>query len=150
MKFVIIRRKWLFIALAVIALGVNISSWYYLFPKTAETASTEASGQSYEINMVTGEYKTTVKDGKELEAYRWDPGTIVIPKDQQVTLKILGVNGSEHPFHIEGTNIKGVVKKGEETVIPLLFKKEGTYRLICDTHLEIGSGGPMVAYLVVD
>ncbi|RFU68709.1 hypothetical protein D0469_11255 [Peribacillus saganii] len=148
MKFIIIRRKWLLVGLAIVALG--LSGWYYLIPLTAETAKMENSVQNFEINMVTGEYKTTTKDGKELEAYRWDPGTIFIPQDKQVNLKIFGVNGSEHPFHIEGTDIKGVVRKGKETVIPLMFKKEGTYRLICETHIHSGSGGPMIAYLVVD
>ena len=63
---------------------------------------------------------------------------------------IYGVNGVEHPFNIEGTDISGVVKKGEETVIPLHFTKEGTYRLICHTHQSTEHNGPMIAYIIVD
>ncbi|RSD26317.1 hypothetical protein EJA10_15245 [Mesobacillus subterraneus] len=100
--------------------------------------------------MVTGEFKSTTDDGKEIEAYRWDPGTIFLEKGEKVRLKILGINGKEHPFIIEGTDIKGVVKKGEETVVPLQFDMEGTYRLICLTHPDKENNGPMIAYIVVD
>lgn len=100
--------------------------------------------------MVTGEFKSTTEDGQEIEAYRWDPGTIYVPKDESVTLSIWGVNGKEHPFYIEGTNIKGIVKKGKETVLDLRFNKEGVYRLICTAHSDVHHNGPMIAYIVVD
>ncbi|WP_415816494.1 cupredoxin domain-containing protein [Mesobacillus thioparans] len=106
--------------------------------------------QIREIHLVTGEFKSKTDDGKEIEAYRWDPGTIFVEKGEKVSLKILGVNGKEHPFIIEGTEIKGVVKKGEETVVPLQFDKEGTYRMICLTHPSAEHNGPMIAYIVVD
>ena len=99
---------------------------------------------------MTGEFKTVTDAGKELEAYRWDPGVIFLNKGEKVNLKILGINGKEHPFYIEGTNIKGTVKKGEETIVPLEFQKEGTYRLICTSHPDKNSNGPMIAYIVVD
>ena len=91
-----------------------------------------------------------MKNGKEMEAYRWDPGTIFLEKGEKVRLSINGINGEEHPFNIEGTKIKGMVKKGEETVVPLQFDKEGTYRLICDVHSDRKHNGPMIAYIVVD
>lgn len=56
----------------------------------------------------------------------------------------------EHPYIIEGTDIKGVVKKAEETVVPLQFDKEGVYRLVCLTHPDKDNSGPMIAYIVVD
>ncbi|WP_226527370.1 cupredoxin domain-containing protein [Metabacillus niabensis] len=149
MRFVFIRKKWIFFVVAAILMG----SLYFLTSKTVPTSqSTQASNEEITINMVTGEFSTTTAEGKKLEAYRWDPGTVMIPKGKDVTLKIFGVNGEEHPFYIEGTDIKGTVKKGEETVIPLNFTKEGTYRLICDTHTHVGHNEvpPMIAYLVVD
>ncbi|MCA0971249.1 cupredoxin domain-containing protein [Halobacillus litoralis] len=102
------------------------------------------------INLVTGEFKAETKDGKEIEAYRWDPGTIFVEKGEAVQLNIFGVNGHEHPFYIEGTDIKGTVKQGEETVVDLNFDKEGIYRLICTTHADTSTNGPMIAYIVVD
>lgn len=102
------------------------------------------------IHIVTGEFKTTMPSGKELEVYRWDPGTIYVRKNEHVELKIFGVNGEEHPFYIEGTNIKGIVKKGAETTVPLHFTERGVYRLICTAHKDYEHNGPMIAYIVVD
>ncbi|MCP8615452.1 cupredoxin domain-containing protein [Salirhabdus salicampi] len=101
------------------------------------------------IHMVTGEFKTETSSGEEIEAYRWDPGTIFVPKGEKVQLVIYGVNGNEHPFFIEGTEIKGNVKKGEETVLNLRFNKEGIYRLICTSHPDKDHNGPMIAYINV-
>ena len=149
MRFVFIRKKWLYFVLAAILMG---SLYFLTNEKSVSTfQSSQTSNKEMTINMITGEFSTTTADGNKLEAYRFDPGTIVIPKNQDVTLKIMGVNGDEHPFYIEGTDIKGTVKKGEETVIPLHFKEEGTYRLICDTHSHVGHHAvPMIAYIVVD
>ncbi|WP_226666625.1 cupredoxin domain-containing protein [Metabacillus litoralis] len=147
MRFIIIKRKWLFLVLSCLVIG----SLYYFNQEALPTfQNTQKSQKDVVINMVTGEFSSTTPDGKKIEAYRWDPGTIVIPKGEDVSLSIYGVNGNEHPFFIEGTDIKGVVKKGEETIIPLNFKEEGTYRLICDTHTHHGQGVPMIAYIVVD
>ncbi|MGM0923517.1 MAG: cupredoxin domain-containing protein [Bacillota bacterium] len=149
MHFVLIKKKWILFGAALFALA-GIGGWYYFNPLANPALKMENSSMNLEIHMVTGEFKSKTADGKEIEAYRWDPGTIYIPQGKQVTLNIHGVNGNEHPFRIEGTEIKGVVKKGSKTAIPLKFKEEGIYRLICDTHSHHGQGVPMVAYLVVD
>ena len=119
-------------------------------PEATETTGTSTAAKKFTINIVTGELKSTRDDGTEIEAYRWDPGTIYVPKDESVILSIYGVNGKEHPFYIEGTNIKGTVKKGKETVLNIHIKKEGLYRLICTAHHDINHNGPMIAYIVVD
>jgi heme/copper-type cytochrome/quinol oxidase subunit 2 len=142
---IIIKKKWIVLVALAIAVGFSAN---YFFQSKAIPAFGEPV-EELELNMVTGEFKSEV-DGKEIEAYRWDPGTVVLPKGENVKLSILGVNGKEHPFIIEGTDIKGVVQKGKETVIDLKFDKEGIYRLICTTHADIEHNGPMIAYLVVD
>ena len=147
MKIVYIQKKWF--VLFAICIGLSAGAWYMAKPSAVQTVTPTAANE-FVINLVTGEFKSTTEDGKEIEAYRWDPGTIYIPKDQAVKLSIYGVNGKEHPFHIEGTNIKGIVKKGTETVLDLRFSKEGIYRLICDIHSDIQHNGPMIAYIVVD
>ncbi|KHE70184.1 hypothetical protein LD39_11895 [Halobacillus sp. BBL2006] len=127
---------------------------YYLggfFWKGALTTSTEpVINEPRIINLVTGEFKAETVDGKKIEAYRWDPGTIFVEKGEPFKLSIYGVNGKEHPFSIEGTEVRGVVQQGKETVVDLKFDKEGIYRLICNTHSDIASNGPMIAYIVVD
>ncbi|WP_445491279.1 cupredoxin domain-containing protein [Niallia sp. 03133] len=148
MRIVFIEKKW-FIFLAICIL-LFVGGWFLGRPEAIETTGSLTTAKKITINMVTGEFKSTMVDGKEIEAYRWDPGTIYVPKGEAVLLSIYGVNGKEHPFYIEGTNIKGTVKKGKETVLNLRFKKEGVYRLICTTHHDINHNGPMIAYIIVD
>jgi plastocyanin len=102
------------------------------------------------IHMVTGEFSSKTADGKQIEAYRWDPGTIPVRKGERINLSIFGVNGDSHPFIIEGLNVKGEVKKGMETVVSFTAQKEGIYRIICLTHPDIAHKGPMVGYIVVN
>ncbi|WP_181347829.1 hypothetical protein [Thalassobacillus sp. CUG 92003] len=144
------RRK-LLVAFGTLLIGIAaFFIWGGGGDKPVTTFSETAKPGDRVINLVTGEFKAKTADGKEIEAYRWDPGTIFVEKDEPFTLSIFGVNGKEHPFVIEGTDVKGVVKQGEETLIDLKFKKEGIYRLICTTHANIESNGPMIAYIVVD
>ncbi len=101
------------------------------------------------IHIITTEFETETDDGKEIEVYRWDPGTVFVPKGQEVTLSFFGVKGKEHPFYIEGTDVKGNVKKGEETMINVRFDKTGIYRIVCTAHETIDQNGPMIGYIVV-
>jgi heme/copper-type cytochrome/quinol oxidase subunit 2 len=149
MNFFVIKKQTVLLIFLVFITAVSFSVWYML--KAADTVVfNQENSNIREIHLVTGEYKTKLSNGKEIEAYRWDPGTISIEKNEKVRLVIYGVNGESHPFHIEGTTIKGTIKKGQETVIPLKFKKEGTYRLICHAHPDKDHNGPMIAYIVVD
>lgn len=64
-----------------------------------------ASGQPTEvqtIKLVTGEFSSTTAEGKKLEVYRWDPGTISLRKGEPVELQISGVNGKESSFYHRG------------------------------------------------
>lgn len=75
-------------------------------------------------------------DGRwEVETYRWDPGTIVVNQGDIVTLEIVGINGAEHPFTIEGYNLSGVVKRGEITRVTFTADKAGIFKLTCGAHL---------------
>lgn len=149
MHFFVFKRRTLYFIGLIVFIAIIGSIWMNLKPD-ATPAIGGQNEQIREIHLVTGEFKSNTDDGKEIEAYRWDPGTIFVEKGEKVSLKILGVNGKEHPFIIEGTEIKGVVKKGQETLVPLQFDKEGTYRLICLTHPSAEHNGPMIAYIVVD
>ncbi|WP_223595436.1 cupredoxin domain-containing protein [Neobacillus bataviensis] len=150
MKFLVLKKETLLFFLAVGVVLATISAWFMLKAGDVTVFNQQANKDIREIHMVTAEFKSTLKNGKEIEAYRWDPGTISLEKGEKVKLYISGINGASHPFYIEGTKIKGTVKKGEETVVTLQFKKEGTYRLICETHSDRSHNGPMIAYIVVD
>ncbi|MDR4948225.1 cupredoxin domain-containing protein [Neobacillus cucumis] len=148
MKFLVFKKETLLFFVAVAIILASVSAWFML--KAGDITVFNQQDKIRQIHMVTGEFKSTMKDGKEIEAYRWDPGTIILKKGEKVNLIISGINGVEHPFYIEGTSIKGTVKKGEDTFVPLQFQKEGTYRLICEMHTDRAHNGPMIAYIVVN
>lgn len=122
--------------------------WYNFQMKVVPVSNENQTNR--EIQMITGEFVTETADGKKIEVYRFDPGTIYLKKGEEVDLKILGVNGDEHTFLIENTDIKGRIEKGKETIVPLQFDKPGTYRLICIIHKDKENNGPMIAYIIVD
>ena len=69
-----------------------------------------------------------------VETYRYTPGTVVVNEGDTVTLEIAGINGKEHPFHLEGYDVKGVVKRGEVTRVTFKADKAGIFKLVCDIH----------------
>lgn len=148
--FYTVRSKYIglffLVCVSVIAAWVIVK----IQPSAIPSLKTDNPEKIRTIQMVTGEFEAKLPDGKKIEAYRWDPGTIFLNKGEKVNLSIYGVNGAEHPFSIEGTTIKGTVKQGKETIVPLQFKEEGVYRLICHMHPDIANNGPMIAYIVVD
>ncbi|WP_042455783.1 cupredoxin domain-containing protein [Neobacillus dielmonensis] len=151
MKFLVLKKETLLFFLTAGIMLAAISAWFMLKAGDAAVFNQAATeGKIREIHMVTVEYKANLKDGKEIEVYRWDPGTISLKTGEKVQLYITGINGEKHPFYIEGTEIKGTVKKGEETLVPLQFDKPGTYRLVCETHSNLKTNGPMVADIVVN
>jgi heme/copper-type cytochrome/quinol oxidase subunit 2 len=143
----VIKKRWVYVA--VVGIIIMVVGWYTLLYSPDAATTGLAAEEELTIHMTTVEFKTTTDDGREIEAYRWDPGTIFVPKNQVVKLNIYGVNGHEHPFHIEGTDIEGTVKKGESTTVDLHFTESGIYRLICSTHLGHEESGPMIGYIVV-
>lgn len=150
MQFVVLKKRSLILFFLLFITVATAAVWFFATSGSVPAASRPVENKVREIHMVTGEFEGKTNDGKEIEAYRWDPGTVFIEKGEKIQLKILGVSGKEHPFIIEGTDIKGIVKQGAETAIPLQFDKEGVYRLICLTHPNKENNGPMIAYIVVD
>jgi len=150
-KVVFIDRKkmqmYVLLAVAVILIGAYIG-WQQSRPAAGAAAMATADSPRI-IQLVTGEFSATGADGKVLESYRWDPGTIILKKGEAVELRITGINGQSHPFVIEGLDIKGEVHKGKTTVVSFTPKEAGIYPIVCQTHNEPSKGGPMVGYLVV-
>ena len=70
----------------------------------------------------------------EVSTYRWDPGTIVVNQGDKVTLEIVGINGDEHPFTIEGYWISDVVRRGRVTRVSFTADKAGIFKIICRKH----------------
>lgn len=148
--FFVIKRQTVIMTIVALIGIISVGFWLYIGSDDVTAFNETDEEPIREYHIVTTEFKTTTSDGKELESYRWDPGTIFVEKGETVRLKLLGFNGKEHPFIIEGTDYKGTVSKGEETVIDVKFDKEGIYRLICLTHHDTKENGPMIGYIVVD
>lgn len=70
----------------------------------------------------------------EVSTYRWDPGTIVVNQGDEVTLEIIGINGDDHPFTIEGYWLSGVVRRGHITRVNFVADKPGIFKVICRKH----------------
>ncbi|WP_079913569.1 cupredoxin domain-containing protein [Paenibacillus sp. 32352] len=152
-KIVVVSKKqlrhWALIGL--LALGTLGAAWYWGYSEAKTTGGSIApQGETRTIHLVTGEFKSTDANGKTIEAYRWDPGTIHVRQGENINLSIFGVNGASHPFIIDGLNVKGEVKKGKETVVSFHADKPGTYRIVCLSHPDIAHNGPMVGYIIVD
>ncbi|MCQ6276177.1 cupredoxin domain-containing protein [Bacillus sp. V3B] len=151
MKLLIIKKRFVLFSFILIILLASAGGWFLINQESEVVfGQIDNDKKAREIHLVTGEFSSRLPDGTKIEGYRWDPGTIFVQAGEKINLNILGINGKEHPFVIENTNIKGIVNKGKETVIPLQFNKEGVYRLICLTHADKESEGPMIAYIVVD
>lgn len=70
----------------------------------------------------------------EVSTYRWDPGTIVVNEGDRVTFEIIGINGDEHPFTIEGYWLTGTVRRGQLTRLTFVADKPGIFKIICRKH----------------
>ncbi|WP_235941516.1 cupredoxin domain-containing protein [Paenibacillus puerhi] len=146
---IVIRPSWLK-AVKVGAAAILLAGAAYLFwERDKICAAVAPPAVERTLHMVTGEFKSTDKNGGEIEAYRWDPGTVYVKRGDHVRLTIRGINGASHPFVIEGLNIKGEVKKGQETVVTFHADQSGIYRLICLAHPDAAHNGPMIGYVVV-
>ncbi|OXS52365.1 hypothetical protein B1A99_34395 [Cohnella sp. CIP 111063] len=148
-KIVILNRKkiqlYAVIAAVVILAGAYIG-WQQSKPALAP-AGGEATKQV--LHLTTGEFTAQGDNGKKLETYLFYPGTVVAKKGVPVELRITGINGQSHPFVIEGLDIKGNISKGKTTVVNFTPKEAGIYSIVCQTHADPKTGGPMVGYLVI-
>ncbi|MDF2660736.1 MAG: cupredoxin [Paenibacillus sp.] len=79
----VLRRKHLLLAAGVLVL----LSAFILYASQRESEPVAgAAAVERTIHLVTGEFKSTTPDGKEIEAYRWDPGTVVHSKPTKKAL----------------------------------------------------------------
>lgn len=148
-KIVVLNRKkiqlYAVIAAVVILAGAYIG-WQQSKPALAPAGE---SVKPQVLQLTTGEFTAVTDNGKKLEAYLFYPGTVVAKKGVPVELRISGINGQSHPFVIEGLNISGTINKGKTTVVQFTPKEAGIYTIVCQTHADPKTGGPMVGYLVV-
>jgi heme/copper-type cytochrome/quinol oxidase subunit 2 len=141
-------RQWL--TLTITFLLVLIAATLLLVPwfddRTVIQEWTETPEKTF--HLVAVEYKSEV-NGREIEVYRWDPGSIVVNKGDRVNLILHGIHGKVHNFSLKEFGVSGVVQKGEKTRVSFTADKPGTYQLICHDHGTVENNGPMIAYITV-
>jgi plastocyanin len=93
------------------------------FPTTALP-----EGKGYELKAPNDEGRW------EVSTYRWDPNQIIVNQGDEVTLEILGVNGTEHPTVIEGYDVSFTVKRGQLTTVTFTADKAGVFQFRCGVH----------------
>lgn len=147
-KIVVLNKKKIQLY-AVIAAVVIVAGAYIGWQQTKPALAPTTSDNAQVFQLTTGEFTATSDSGKKLETYLFYPGTIVVQKGSPVELRISGINGQSHPFVIEGLNISGEIRKGKTTVVRFTPKDAGVYSIVCQTHADPKTGGPMVGYLVV-
>ncbi len=76
----------------------------------------------------------------EVSTYRWDPSQIIVNQGDEVTLEILGVNGTEHPTVIDGYDISFTVKRGQLTHVTFTADKPGVFPFRCGVHMPSMTG----------
>ncbi|MGZ9587303.1 cupredoxin domain-containing protein [Paenibacillus marinisediminis] len=149
-RFWVVSRKQWRLGLAVL-LGILILAAFWRFEsmKVDEEEALALPAKTNVLHMVTGEFKSKLDDGQEIEAYVFSPSTVYANDGEMVELRIRGVNGKQHDFFIEGMDVKGSVYKNKETVVTFKAKK-GKYKIVCYTHADAAHHGPMIGHIVVD
>jgi heme/copper-type cytochrome/quinol oxidase subunit 2 len=105
-------------------LGASLAGFFFLL---ALTAPAIAAG-SMSFTVVNVEY-----EGSKI----WLPGTIVVQKGTQVTIKLINnVPGepSQHGYAIPAYNIAEVVNRGEPKTVEFTADKPGIFPITCHLH----------------
>ncbi len=142
-------RQWLELTIAFLLVLIGTTLLLpipWLDDRTVIQELTETPEKTF--HLVTVEYEGEA-EGKEIEAYRWDPGFITVNQGDKVNLVLHGVNGREHRFSLKEFGISGVVRKGKTARVSFVADKPGTYQLICHDHATADTNGPMIAYIMV-
>lgn len=88
MPFLVLKKRSIIAFVIIFSVIVSASVWFFSKSDSLTVFNQTEGEKVREIHMVTGEFKAKLPDGKEFEAYRWDPGTIFLEKDEKVNLKI--------------------------------------------------------------
>jgi len=86
-----------------------------------------------------GEYDAENPSKWQVATYMFAPGAMSVVKDDQVTLRIFGVNGDEHTMFVQAPDGSMVVEsfvvnRGREATVGFTAEQAGHYKFICATH----------------
>jgi plastocyanin len=75
-----------------------------------------------------------------VSVYMWMPEQVVVTEGDEVTLRIVGINGAAHPSIIEGYDIEFDVARGALTDVTFTADRVGTFPIICVIHQPTMTG----------
>lgn len=75
-----------------------------------------------------------------VSVYMWMPEQVVVTEGDEVTLRIVGINGAAHPSIIEGYDIAFDVARGALTEVTFTADKVGTFPILCTIHQPTMTG----------
>lgn len=148
-KIFVLKRKRM-VVFTIVILAALIAGYWIYHSDQAIPVFGKSTTETRVYDMAAIEFTSTRADGTGTEMYQWYPSTVYANKGETVELRIRGIHGESHPFIIEGMQIKEEVRKGEETVIQFDATKKGIFKLVCLTHQDDETNGPMVAHIVVN
>lgn len=92
------------------------------------------------------ELKKPGDDGRwQISAYLWSAPQLHVKVGDDVTLRFVGLNGSEHPTTMDGYDKSFTLKRGDVTDVSFTADKPGIFRIVCSKHQPT-----MVSELVVE
>ena len=108
-------------------LGATLAGFVCLIALAAPVPAADDGG-AVSFTVVNVEY-----EGSKL----WLPGTLVVKKGAQVTIKLINnvkSDPDQHGFAIPGYNIAAIVNRGEPKEIKFTADKPGIFPIICQLH----------------
>lgn len=125
-------------------------------------AASAAFAETREFLIVTNEIKWKAKSGeapvadrnrgsvKEIERYTFEPGFLVVNKDDKVVLRIHAIKGSKHIIEVPAFKTgETLIRRGQERTVTFVADKAGVFKIKCNNHKNPNKEGPMVGYLYV-
>jgi plastocyanin len=115
-----------------------------------------------EFQIVAGEWSWKAKPGEapvtnrvgkkvtKIERYVFNPGFIVVDKGDTVVLKIHDIKGSKHQVEIRALGVpETLITRGQMKTIRFVADKAGTFKMVCNNHVDRTKEGPMHMYIYV-
>lgn len=111
-------RQWLALTIAFLLVLIGTTLLLpipWLDDRTVIQELTETPEKTF--HLVTVEYEGEA-EGKEIEAYRWDPGFITVNQGDKVNLVLHGVNGGNTAFPSRSSASAALSEKGKQPGSP--------------------------------
>jgi hypothetical protein len=77
-ELLIIKKRSIILFFIISLTILSASLWFFIKSPDVPVINANSINNVRDIHLVTGEFQTKTTNGKVIEAYRWDPGTIFL------------------------------------------------------------------------